>query len=71
MTNLTSVGNHIVVGDAMNSVSILIIQDEKLQTLARDYAPMWPIAVEAFDENNVIAANVSNFCDSTSLRRAQ
>jgi len=35
--------------------------DEKLQTVARDYGPRWPVSIEAIDEKNVIGANVLAF----------
>ncbi|KAF9454820.1 hypothetical protein P691DRAFT_716708 [Macrolepiota fuliginosa MF-IS2] len=57
VTSLGSVGDHVFAGDQISSVSLLRVGEEKLQTVARDYGPRWPVAVEAIDEKNVIGAN--------------
>jgi len=61
VTSLGSVGDHVFAGDQICSVSLLKVMDEKLQTVARDYGPRWPVSVEAIDERNVIGANVLVF----------
>ncbi|KAG5648442.1 hypothetical protein DXG03_005016 [Asterophora parasitica] len=57
VTSLASYGDRIVAGDKINSVSLLKVVNEKLQNIARDYGPLWPICVEASDADNIIAAN--------------
>lgn len=62
VTQLASYGSTIVVGDHISSVSILRVEVEpvgtaKLKTISRDYAPLWPVAVETFDEYGLVAAN--------------
>jgi DNA damage-binding protein 1 len=59
VTSLGSAGEHVFAGDQISSVSLLKAGEEKLQTVARDYGPQWPISVEAIDEKNVIGANVN------------
>lgn len=60
VTSLVSHNDHLVVGDQISSVSLLQVTSEpKLVTLAKDYGPLWPVAVEAFDDKNIITANVS------------
>lgn len=59
VTSLASYGNNIMAGDQISSVSLLQVVDSKLQNIARDYGPLWPVAIEASDEENIIGANVS------------
>ena len=61
VTSLGAVGDHVFAGDQISSVSLLKVLDEKLQTVARDYGPRWPVSIEAIDEKNVIGANVLAF----------
>ena len=58
--SLATHGSRLIVGDAISSVSILSFQGETLTTVARDYGPLWPVAVEAWGEEGVVGANVSN-----------
>ena len=48
VTNLVIDGEHILVGDAISSVSVLRWNDElgRLESVARDYGPLWPTAIE-------------------------
>ncbi|KAL0569702.1 hypothetical protein V5O48_012262 [Marasmius crinis-equi] len=61
VTNITSTGNRLVVADYLHSVSLLELQlakkERKLVTVARDYAPLMPLAVESFDEEAVVGAD--------------
>ncbi len=44
----------------MQAVSVLQIQaNSKLDLMAKDFTPLWPLTVEVFDEDNYIGANVS------------
>lgn len=51
--------SELIVGDAISSVTILKKNFNRLETVARDYSPLWPVAVEAMDEDTVTGANVS------------
>ncbi|KAF5360619.1 hypothetical protein D9756_004828 [Leucocoprinus leucothites] len=57
VTSLGATGEHVFAGDQISSVSLLKVQEERFQTVARDYGPRWPVSVEAIDERNVIGAN--------------
>ncbi|KAF5382718.1 hypothetical protein D9615_002834 [Tricholomella constricta] len=57
VSSLASYGDRVVAGDKINSVSLLKVVNRKLQNIARDYGPLWPLCVEASDEENIIAAN--------------
>ncbi|KAG6831652.1 hypothetical protein H0H87_004602 [Tephrocybe sp. NHM501043] len=59
LTSLATYDNRIVIGDQLNSVSLLEIADGKIRNVARDYGPRWPVAVEAADKDTILAANVS------------
>lgn len=63
VTNLVWDGQHLIVGDAISSVSVLNVTQEpaKLESVARDYGPLWPVAVESTG-NGVIGANVRIRC---------
>ena len=58
VTSLVAKGNRLIVGDAISSVSVLEVQENNLKTVARDYGPVWPIAVEGTKYGGVIGANV-------------
>lgn len=63
VTSLVAKGNTLIVGDAISSVSMLEVVDHNLRTVARDYGPVWPTAVESTRDGGVIGANVgSPFC---------
>lgn len=59
VTNLVVDGEHILVGDAISSVSVLRWNDGlgRLESVARDYGPLWPTAIEGTG-NGIIGANV-------------
>ena len=61
VTNLVFDGTHLLVGDAISSVSALKWNEdrEKIETVARDYGPLWPVAIEATGKG-IIGANVRN-----------
>lgn len=62
VTNLVIDGEHILVGDAISSVSVLRWNDElgRLESVARDYGPLWPTAIEGTG-NGIIGANVRDY----------
>lgn len=58
VTSLVAHDDRVIIGDAVSSVSVLKVQGSELRTIARDYAPLWPLTVEAVRENGVIGSNV-------------
>jgi DNA damage-binding protein 1 len=60
VTSLASYSDNLVAGDHISSVSVLKVVNSQLQTVSRDYGPLWPVCVEALDEKSIIGANV---CD--------
>ncbi|KAI0754895.1 mono-functional DNA-alkylating methyl methanesulfonate N-term-domain-containing protein [Daedaleopsis nitida] len=58
VTNLVFDGQHLLVGDAISSVSIITwdVAAKRFQSVARDYGPLWPVSIEATG-NGVIGAN--------------
>ncbi|OBZ68977.1 DNA damage-binding protein 1 [Grifola frondosa] len=58
VTTLVADGDTLVVGDAISSVSILKVEaGPRLQAVARDYGPLWPVAVGSLGHGGVIGAN--------------
>jgi DNA damage-binding protein 1 len=54
------------VGDAICSVSIIdVVEVEegemRLESVAKDFSPLWPVTVESLDQDTIIGANVSQF----------
>lgn len=58
MTSLAVRGDLVIIGDAISSVSVLRVASNDLETVARHYGPLWPVAVEGARNNGVIGANV-------------
>ncbi|OSD07132.1 hypothetical protein PYCCODRAFT_1449240 [Trametes coccinea BRFM310] len=56
--NLVWDGQYLLVGDAISSVSVLRVVNDatKLESVARDYGPLWPVAIESTG-NGIIGAN--------------
>lgn len=61
MTSLAARGDNLIAGDAISSVSIVKVKENNLELVARNYGPLWPIAVEGGRDQGVIGANVSGF----------
>jgi len=57
VTSLVSVGDIVKIGDAISSVSVLKIDGDTIRTIARDYGPLWPIAIESTNDGGVIGGN--------------
>ena len=54
------------VGDAICSVSIIdLVEAEggelRLESVAKDFSPLWPVTVESLDRDTIIGSNVSRF----------
>lgn len=61
VTSLVVNKDRIIIGDAVSSVSVLKVEGQELKTVARDYAPLWPLAIEATRDEGVIGSNVRHF----------
>ncbi|CCM01903.1 uncharacterized protein FIBRA_03974 [Fibroporia radiculosa] len=57
VTGLVVHGCMLIVGDAISSISFVKVDDTTLESIARDYSPLWPVSVEAMDGDGVIGAN--------------
>jgi DNA damage-binding protein 1 len=57
--SLASLGDNLVLGDALSSVTVLDVVESKLRIVARDYGPLWPVCVHMVDKKGIIGANVS------------
>lgn len=62
MTSLVVRHDTIVAGDAISSVTLLKVEESELRTHARDYGPLWPVAVELTPKGGIIGADVSSLC---------
>ena len=60
VVSLVAKGDRLIVGDGISSVSVLRVKGHNLETLARDYTPLWPQTVEGVKDDGVIGANVSS-----------
>jgi DNA damage-binding protein 1 len=59
VTSLTSRGDIILLGDAISSISMLRLENNRLHLIARDYGALWPTCVELTSNSTLIGANVS------------
>ncbi|KAH8104484.1 mono-functional DNA-alkylating methyl methanesulfonate N-term-domain-containing protein [Cristinia sonorae] len=57
VTSLVARDNTIIAGDAISSVSMLEVVNSHLRTVARDFGPLWPVAVELTPGRGVIGAD--------------
>ncbi|KAI0372253.1 hypothetical protein BV20DRAFT_991870 [Pilatotrama ljubarskyi] len=70
VTNLVWDGQHLLVGDAISSVSVLKVAEDatRIDSVARDYGPLWPVSIESTG-NGVIGANSDCNLFSFTLQR--
>lgn len=61
--------NKIIVGDAVSSLAILRLEKDRLETVSRDYSPLWPLCIGMFDSQTIVGANVSRSILSITLSR--
>jgi DNA damage-binding protein 1 len=66
VTSLVARGSRLFVGDAICSVSVIDLVeteegDVRLESVAKDFGPLWPVTIESLDGDTVIGANVSLF----------
>lgn len=59
VTSLVAHDHIVTIGDAISSVTTLEVVGKELKNAARDYGPLWPVAVEALSSRGVIGGNVS------------
>jgi DNA damage-binding protein 1 len=59
LTGLLSLGNTLMLGDSMTSMSFLKLDGTQLEMVARDYGPLWPVCMQLWGAKSVIGANVS------------
>ncbi len=58
VTSLVSFDNQLILGDHISSISLVLVEGEKLKSMAKDYAPLWPVSVEASTKDTIIGSNV-------------
>ncbi|KIP10587.1 hypothetical protein PHLGIDRAFT_125454 [Phlebiopsis gigantea 11061_1 CR5-6] len=71
VASLVAKGNKLIAGDAISSVSILEVAQGSLRTVARDYGPVWPVAIEATRDGGVIVSNTDSNILTFSLPEAR
>ncbi|THG98601.1 hypothetical protein EW026_g3605 [Hermanssonia centrifuga] len=71
INNIVAYGQSLITSDAISSVSVLRVVGTDLQTVARDYGPLNPIAVEAARNNGVIGANMACNLFTFSIQQRQ
>lgn len=63
--SLVSRNDTLMLGDAISSITFLKLSGTRLEVVARDYGPLWPVCIEALSVKSVIGANVSQNAPST------
>lgn len=60
VSNIVTRGDRIYIGDAISSLSVIQWDSsgQTLRNIARDYAPLWPVAIQTFDSDNIVGCNV-------------
>ena len=64
VTSLGSRGSRLFLGDAIWSVSVIDLIENKagemrLESIAKDFGSLWPVSIESLDHDTIIGANVS------------
>lgn len=64
VSNIVTRGDRIYIGDAISSLSVIQWDPsgQTLRNVARDYAPLWPVAIQTFDMDNIVGCNVWQYC---------
>ncbi|KAI0304406.1 CPSF A subunit region-domain-containing protein [Multifurca ochricompacta] len=62
VTSLVGRGSRLFIGDAICSVSVIdIFENEggevRLESVAKDFSPLWPVSIESLDQDTIIGAN--------------
>lgn len=60
VTSLTSFpsGERLAAGDAISSLSVLKLDNNKLSSIPRPFNSLWPVSLQAMDEKELIGSNV-------------
>lgn len=58
VTSLISFDNQLILGDHISSISLVGVEGERLVSMAKDYAPLWPVSIEASTKDTIIGSNV-------------
>ena len=61
VTSLAIDGDRLITGDAVSSIALIGLQNDKFKTIARDYGPLWPLCLTFSEGRAVIGANVSQY----------
>ena len=64
VTSIAVCGDKLITGDAVSSIAVLQLQENKFKTLARDYGPLWPLCIAATDDSAIIGSNVRHYLTS-------
>ena len=57
--SLVSHDTTLMLGDAISSVTFLKLDGTRLEILAKDYGPLWPVCLQRWSDTSIIGANVS------------
>ncbi|TDL17702.1 hypothetical protein BD410DRAFT_901246 [Rickenella mellea] len=68
VTSIVTQDDLLIIGDAISSVAVLQLKDSQLQTVAKDYSPLWPVCLGVFGENTIVGANSDGNLFSFTLR---
>ena len=58
-TNVVTLGEDVLIGDAMHSVTLLRKDQKELKTVSRCHTALWPVSMEFNGKHDLIIANVS------------
>ncbi|KAI9465477.1 CPSF A subunit region-domain-containing protein [Lactarius psammicola] len=76
VTSLGARGSRLFVGDAICSVSVIdLIETEggevRLESIAKDFSPLWPMSIESLDQDTIIGANSDSNLFTYSVQRGE
>ena len=58
-TSVVTLGEDVLIGDAMHSVTLLRKDQKELKTVSRCHTALWPVSMEFNGKHDLIIANVS------------
>lgn len=58
--NMIARGDRVYIGDTVNSLSVVQWDEvnQSLSSVARDYTPLWPAAIEAIENDAILGCDV-------------
>ncbi|KAH9080524.1 mono-functional DNA-alkylating methyl methanesulfonate N-term-domain-containing protein [Lactarius deliciosus] len=76
VTSLSARGSRLFVGDAICSVSVIdLIETEggdvRLESIAKDFSPLWPMSIESLDQDTIIGANSDSNLFTYTVQRGE